>query len=91
MAEFCLECLNRINETKEPAIKYIMSEELNLCEGCVQWKRTVSMYRLSYWLWKLRFIIAPFKFIGIAIYITIKLPWVLWQVYRERKNKKDIQ
>ena len=57
MAEFCLECLNRINETKEPAIKYIMSEELNLCEGCGQWKRTVSMYRLSYWLWKLRFII----------------------------------
>ena len=34
MAEFCLKCWNEINKTDDPASKYILSKELDLCEGC---------------------------------------------------------
>ena len=34
MAEFCLECWNRINEKQDSSEKYILSSDLELCEGC---------------------------------------------------------
>ena len=38
MAEFCLECWNELMETNDPPKKYHISKELDLCEGCGQWK-----------------------------------------------------
>ena len=38
MAEFCLDCWNRLNETDALPGKYILSKELDLCEGCGEWK-----------------------------------------------------
>ena len=34
MAEFCVDCWNKINETNYSAKKFIISDELDLCEGC---------------------------------------------------------
>ena len=45
MAEICLECLRILNEKREPRWKYILSEELDLCEGCGQWKRVIIRER----------------------------------------------
>ncbi|MBR3576619.1 MAG: hypothetical protein IKL42_04350 [Clostridia bacterium] len=90
MAEFCLDCWNKINETNDPAIKYIISKDLDLCEGCGPFKHVIVVERSFYWYRKLRFIIAPFKFIGILIYAIIKLPAFFVCLYKERKNKKDI-
>ena len=34
VAEFCLDCWNRINGTHDPADRYLLSKNLSLCEGC---------------------------------------------------------
>lgn len=34
MAEFCLECWNDLNESKDEKDPYIFSKEPCLCEGC---------------------------------------------------------
>ena len=61
MAEFCLECFNKINETTDDESKYIMSDYLDLCEECGEWKRVVVCPRRTYHLHKFRFILYPFK------------------------------
>lgn len=45
MAKFCLDCWNKINNTHDPAIKYILSEELEICEECGQMKRVIIITR----------------------------------------------
>ena len=54
MSEYCLDCWNEINETNDPKEKYILSKELDLCEGCGEWKpviiRANSLYCLVEWV-----------------------------------------
>ena len=45
MAEFCLDCLNKLNGRNDPKSKYIISRDLDLCEGCGEWKHVVVMER----------------------------------------------
>ncbi len=49
MAEFCLDCLNRISKTRYDERKYIISKDLDLCEGCGEWKHIVVMERSGYY------------------------------------------
>ena len=46
MAEFCLECWNRINESHDTKRRYILSVDNDLCEGCGQYKRVIVVERL---------------------------------------------
>lgn len=48
MAEYCLDCWNKINDTNDPAKDYIISKEPDLCEGCGQMKPVVIMRRADY-------------------------------------------
>lgn len=34
MSEFCLECWNKLNGTNDPAHKFVLSRDLDLCEEC---------------------------------------------------------
>lgn len=47
MAEFCLDCLNKLENTHCTERDYILSDEddLDLCEGCGEWKRVVIVRR----------------------------------------------
>lgn len=45
MAEFCLACWNKLNERNDPAERYIMSKELDLCEGCGKWEKIIVRER----------------------------------------------
>ena len=45
MAEFCLECWNKLNGTDDPKWKYVLSWERDFCEGCGQWNRVVVCER----------------------------------------------
>ena len=45
MAEFCLECWNKINGTRDSAWRYVLSWEEDLCEECTQWKRVIIAER----------------------------------------------
>lgn len=41
MAEFCLDCWNKLMNSNDPAEKYVLSDELDLCEGCGEWKPVI--------------------------------------------------
>ena len=49
MAEFCPECWNKINGTCEDERKYILSKDLELCEGCGEWKKVIVIVRKGYY------------------------------------------
>lgn len=48
MAEFCLECWNKLMDTNDPQKKYILSRELDLCEECGEWKPVILRIRRRY-------------------------------------------
>ena len=48
MAEFCLECWNKINETNDPARKYHLSWSRDLCEECGKYRRVIVRMRSRY-------------------------------------------
>ncbi len=45
MAEFCLECWNKINNTHDSKRRYILSWDRELCEECGQHKRVIVVER----------------------------------------------
>lgn len=54
MAEFCLECWNRINHTNDTEADWLLSKELDLCEGCGEWKHVIvkpRFWKLPLWFW----------------------------------------
>lgn len=49
MAEFCLDCLNKINGSNHNKHYFVLSKELELCEECGQWKHVVITRRQFYY------------------------------------------
>ena len=45
MAEFCLDCLRKLDGVNYQREEFVLSRELELCEGCGQWKRVVIAER----------------------------------------------
>ena len=45
MAEFCVDCWNRLNGTDDKEHKYILSRHLDLCEGCGEYKHIIITER----------------------------------------------
>jgi len=48
MAEFCLDCMNKILGTNDKPKEYILSWDLDLCEECGEWKRVVIRKKYRY-------------------------------------------
>ena len=48
MSEICLDCWNKLNETQDPAGKYILSWRPELCEDCGRMRRVIIRTRLPY-------------------------------------------
>ena len=46
MAEFCLECWNKLNEVNDTPRRYVISREYDLCEGCGEYKQVIIKERL---------------------------------------------
>ncbi len=91
MAEFCLDCWNKLNESFDSERKYILSKELYLCEGCNEYKSVIIMERKAYYIHKFRFFIFPFKIIFILVYIAWRLlilPYLIFK-YVKLKNKHN--
>lgn len=92
MAEFCLECWNKMNETDDNEKKYIMSEDIDLCEECGEWKRVIIMERKAYYMYKFRYFILPFRIIcGILYFLwrLLILPYLIIK-YCKSKNKYNL-
>lgn len=45
MAEFCLDCWNKLNKTRFTEKEYVLSKEPDLCEECGQWKLVIVRVR----------------------------------------------
>ena len=45
MAEFCLDCWNKLNKTQFTEKAYVLSRELDLCEECGEWKPVIVRVR----------------------------------------------
>lgn len=89
MAEFCLDCWNKMNGTDDPPSKYIISKELDLCDGCGKWTNIVIMERKYYYLNKFRFIIYPIKIIFMLLLAICKIPFIPYLIYKRKKNKQQ--
>lgn len=48
MAEFCLDCWNKIMGVNDPPGKYIISREVDLCEECGEWKPVIIRIKWRY-------------------------------------------
>ena len=46
MAEICLDCWNKLNDTNDSKWRYVLSWERDLCEDCGQYKRVIIVERL---------------------------------------------
>ena len=46
MAEFCLDCWNKINETHDSKRRYAFSRDKDLCEECGRYKRVIVAERV---------------------------------------------
>ena len=59
MAEFCLECFNKLENANYTERDFILTDEddLDLCEGCGEWKRVVIVRRKHKLLYDLSTII----------------------------------
>ena len=82
MAEICLDCLNKLSHRKDSPQKYILSDELELCEECGEYKKVIVIERKYYYLHKFRFTLFPIQVIG-RIFL---LPYL---IYQRRKAKKS--
>ena len=54
VAELCPKCLNKLDGTHYPDWWYILSDEVDFCEECRQWKRVVIVERRVYYRRKIR-------------------------------------
>ena len=54
VAELCPKCLNELDGTHYPNWWYILSDDLDFCEECCQWKRVVIVERRAYFRRKIR-------------------------------------
>lgn len=48
MAEFCLDCWNKLMNKSDPPQKYRISRDLDLCEECGQLKPVIISERKNY-------------------------------------------
>ena len=84
MAEFCLECWNKINNSNDKERKYIMSEELGLCEGCGEWKRVIIAKKRRFHFRRLR----PFLFRVRMCFLIVKeiilFPYLFYKFMKDK-------
>ena len=87
MAEFCLDCWNKINGFEDDERKYIMSKDLDLCEGCGEWKSVIIMERKAYYMHKFAFVTIPIKIIGYFVYFIWRLLILPYLMFKHIKIK----
>lgn len=87
MEDFCLDCWNKMNKTNDPPKKYVISKDLDVCEGCGKWRRVILAERKYFYLHKFRYIILPFK-IAYAIILLFGRILILPYTIYKRKHAK---
>jgi len=87
MAEFCLECWNKINNGKDDEKNYILSKELELCEECGEWKHVIIAERRCYYEYRYRHFILPYYIIYGIVYCLWRLLRYLFKIFKKKSKK----
>ncbi len=69
MAEFCLDCWNKLNETNDSKRKYVISKDLDLCEGCGEYKHVIVRMKRYYCMRTQDILLIPVKLIFLPLII----------------------
>ncbi len=69
MAEFCLDCWNKLNGTHDSKRKYVISKDLDLCEGCGEYKHVIVRMKRYYCMRTLDVLLIPVKLIFLPLII----------------------
>ena len=88
MAEFCLDCWNKINGTDDCERKYILSKHLDFCEECGEWKHVIIMERKAYYMHVFSIFAIPIRIIYSIIYFIWKLMILAYLIFEHNKSKK---
>ena len=72
MAEYCLECFNEMNGTDYTEKDYVISDDLELCEGCGEYKNVVITRRKENGFITILRVILRIIFLPYLIYKYIK-------------------
>ncbi len=84
MAEFCLDCWNKRNDTHDTKKDWVISKELDLCEECGQYKHVIVKRRKKF------FEFLPVRIFLFLIYIllhVILFPYFIYDYVRNRKGR----
>lgn len=87
MAEFCLECWNKMNGTRHSKRKYVLSKDLDLCEGCGEFKHVVIMERTGYNMHNPGYICWPFEIVLCILCFIWELLKLTYVIFKNRKSK----
>ena len=75
VANFCLECWNKLNGTNDSERKYIMSDGLSLCEECGEMKQVIEGYKSACFLYRFRYVMyfftAFFKILFLPVVVIV--------------------
>ena len=84
MAEYCLECWNKLNNTNDTEDDFVISECLYICEGCEKYTKVVLRRKPDppYWLETFIWPIELFCFNAINIGRGVR------KLYRYCKNRR---
>ena len=85
MAEFCVDCWNRLNGTDDKPEKYILSRRLDLCEGCGEYKHVIITERGMFF----KRIKRNFKFWMCVAGRCLILPYLYYRYKKQEKQKND--
>lgn len=86
MAEFCLKCWNEMNGTNDPPSKFMISKDLDVCEGCGKLTHVILMERKFTNLHKFRFIVFPFKIVYAILFVLWKIFMLPYSIYNCKKK-----
>ena len=89
MAEFCLKCWNELNETNDPPQKFIISKDMELCEGCGKLTHVILMERKYAYLHKFRCIVFPLKILYAILFVLCKILILPYLIYKHKINKSN--
>lgn len=90
MAEFCLDCLNRMSGRNDDESYFVLSKDLELCEGCGQWKKIVITRRQVYYTYKFGFLIFIIQILRVTTLFLWKVILLLYMFLKKKlkRNKK---
>lgn len=89
MAEFCLECWNKLHNTEYTEDDVVISKCLYICEECEQYTWVVIRVRETEELYWSAIFTWPLDLICVIITAIKRGVRKLWHRYKERKNNNQ--